>query len=162
MAQFKNNSDKALEGIPELTGSNYSIWISKMTIFLRSKKLLDVCLNAQFNPDEDMESKMNDVLLYLSAKVDNAIFNSSFPDPISITPHEVWTHLAEKYASKTIYSIYRCYTACINVKYTSTMTNYLDDMEKTLNEFKIIGIDVLQAVSFLCSKMGWGGQICTM
>ncbi|PLW41268.1 hypothetical protein PCASD_10839 [Puccinia coronata f. sp. avenae] len=135
--------DKGLSSIPKLKGDNYSIWESKMRLFLDARQLLEVCIFEQWPPlRKDHDAKAACALFHLSAVVDDSIYNSIFKLTTNLTPHAVWTTLKKKYASKSIFSLCKVWRRWDTIHCNQGLISYVDRCMDCLGEFKTLGYDV--------------------
>ncbi|KNF06772.1 hypothetical protein PSTG_00087 [Puccinia striiformis f. sp. tritici PST-78] len=134
---------RGLETVPKLTSKNYRDWQSRMSYFLKSRKIYDVCTIEQEDPPIAIVDTMNQVAMqHLCASVDDTIYNSIFADPTDLTPYKVWSLLKEKYGGRNIYNMRDTYEQWDMCYLNSTLSDYVDRVEKVLGEFKSIGIDI--------------------
>ncbi|MBW0543938.1 hypothetical protein O181_083653 [Austropuccinia psidii MF-1] len=92
--------------IPILNGTNYSEWYRRTKIYLRSKDLLDVCLNSM--PAEATPAAINkwkkascNAVSFISSKIDPSVFIEVVDDETMEDAHLLWEKINEQYASKT-------------------------------------------------------------
>ncbi|POW06235.1 hypothetical protein PSHT_03692 [Puccinia striiformis] len=134
---------RGLETVPKLTSKNYRDWQSQMAYFLKSRKIFDVCTIEQEDPPIAIVDTMNQVAMqHLCSSVDDTIYNSIFADPTDLTPYKVWSLLKEKYGGRNIYNMRDVYEQWDMCYLNSTLSDYVDRVEKVLGEFKSIGIDI--------------------
>ena len=123
-----------------------------MIVLLWSKSLLNVFLAEPRAPiNLNITNKQNEALLYLSSKINDAIYTVCFPNPKTTTPHQVWTHLKERYAATTIYSLVRFWNEWDKVHYEDFLVKFVNQMEEIFNDFKMIEVDVLHKL--FCSAI---------
>jgi hypothetical protein len=143
--------DKGILLIPKLTGDNYSIWESKMKLFLDSCQLINVCLQEKLSlPTDLIAANHSCALFHLSSVIDDSIYNSVFKLSSNITPYSVWTALKKKYASKTIFSLCKVWRTWDTIHCDRGLVSYVDRCLECLGEFKTIGYNVTQDVFAVC------------
>ncbi|KAI7943641.1 hypothetical protein MJO28_011169 [Puccinia striiformis f. sp. tritici] len=137
-------NDSGLDAIPKLTHSNYHLWESMITIFLRARDLLEVCLHEQEAPwTGTIQSKDACALLHLSLAVDESIFHAIFIGDTDRTAHTIWMELKDRYGTVSIFTKMRVWEDWESIHYDSTLTNYLDRTSECLDQLVIVGFDVI-------------------
>ncbi|POW05735.1 hypothetical protein PSHT_10654 [Puccinia striiformis] len=137
---------KGLETVPKLTSKNYRDWKSRISYFLKSRKIYDVCTIEQEDPPIAIVETMNQVAMqHLSSSVDDTIYNSIFADPTDLTPFKVWSLLKDKFGGRNIYNMRDVFKQWDMCYLNSSLSDYVDRVERVLGEFKSIGIDITHA-----------------
>ncbi|MBW0535465.1 hypothetical protein O181_075180 [Austropuccinia psidii MF-1] len=129
----KINDLKDNSNIPILNGTNYSEWYRRTKIYLRSKDLLDVCLNSI--PNEATPAVVNkwkkascDAVSFISSKIDPSVFIEVVDDETMEDAHLLWDKINEQYASKTAINRGRVSLvdiASVNIKIPPDVLSYM-------------------------------------
>ncbi|MBW0505866.1 hypothetical protein O181_045581, partial [Austropuccinia psidii MF-1] len=125
-------SDKDLKdnsNIPILNGTNYSEWYRSTRIYLRSKDLLDVCLNNI--PSDATLAVINrwkkascDTVSFISSKIDPSVFIEVVDDETMEDAHLLWEKINEQYASKTAINQGRVVMNWVSITYKGGPSEY--------------------------------------
>ncbi|MBW0511802.1 hypothetical protein O181_051517 [Austropuccinia psidii MF-1] len=145
-------TDKLLEAkdssnIPVLNGLNYSEWYRRIKIFLRSKELLDVCIN-QVDADANTAVKnkwtkvSSDAISFISSKLDPTVFAEVVDDETIDDAYLLWNKINNQYASKTAINRGRVVMDWVAISYRGNLDDFIIKCRKAMIDMASVNIKI--------------------
>ncbi|MBW0472309.1 hypothetical protein O181_012024 [Austropuccinia psidii MF-1] len=133
--------------IPILNGTNYSEWYRRTQIYLRSKDLLDVCLNSI--PPEATPSLVNkwkemscDAVSFISSKIEPFVLIEVVDDETMEDAHLLWEKINEHYASKTEINRGHVVMNWVYIAYKGNLHEFIKKCQQLLIKIASVNIKI--------------------
>ncbi|MBW0481735.1 hypothetical protein O181_021450 [Austropuccinia psidii MF-1] len=138
---------KDISTIPILDGTNYGHWQMRMKIHLRSRDLLEVCEKSV--PSDASTSAVNkwtrasfEAINLITTRITERVFREVINSETIENSRELWSKIAEQYASKRAVNRGRVWSDWQRCFYDGNLQNYIDTCRKLMMELDAVSIIV--------------------
>jgi hypothetical protein len=143
----KNINKLSCQNIPMLDGQNYTVWSSRMKIFLRGKKVYFACVeemdaNAPVEVKDNYLKANDEAISYIVARINERCYNEVI-DKITVkSAAALWTKISHQYASKLVVNRGRVFMKWSALTYSGDLQKFINKMQAALLDIELVAIDI--------------------